>query len=180
MKRCPKCGQAYEDKDLNFCFNDGELLSYLAADSSSSNLSDRPLYSNDPPPTEFLPSSRVTDQTKWTPPAGPPATWQGSQAVPINIPLSHYPTSVSPNQALAIVSMGLGIGSLTAGWCCYSGTLLAPAAIVTGVIALLQITKDPVRYGGKGFAIAGIATAAVFLLIFLLVIIIYGVALALS
>ena len=174
MKRCPKCGQTYEDKDLNFCFNDGELLSYLAPDAPASGYSERPLYANDPPPTEFLPSSRVTNETRWTPPTAPPAVWQGNQAAPVNVPFSQYPTSVSPTQTLAIVSMGLGLGSLTVGWCCYSGFLLGPAAIVTGAIALVQINSDPKRYGGKGFAIAGIATAAVFLLLCLLFIIIYG------
>jgi len=174
MKRCPKCGQTYEDKDLNFCFNDGELLSYLAPDAPASGYSERPLYANDSPPTEFLPSSRVTNETRWTPPTAPPAVWQGNQAAPVNVPFSQYPTSVSPTQTLAIVSMGLGLGSLTVGWCCYSGFLLGPAAIVTGAIALVQINSDPKRYGGKGFAIAGIATAAVFLLLCLLFIIIYG------
>jgi Domain of unknown function (DUF4190) len=174
MKRCPKCGQTYEDKDLNFCFNDGELLSYLAPDAPASGYSDRPLYANDPPPTEFLPSSRITNETRWTPPAAPPAVWQGNQAAPVNIPFSQYPTAVSPSQTLAIVSLGLGVGSLTVGWCCYSGTLLGPAAIVVGVIALFQIKNNPQLYGGKGFAIAGIATAAVFLVVLLLVIIIYG------
>ena len=174
MKRCPKCGQTYEDKDLNFCFNDGELLSYLAPDAPPSDYSERPLYANDPPPTEFLPSSRVTNETRWTPPAAPPAVWQANQAAPVNIPFSQYPTTISPSQTLAIISLGLGVGSMTIGWCCYSGTLLGPAAIVTGVIALFQIKSNPQLYGGKGFAIAGIATGALFLVVLLLVIIIYG------
>lgn len=84
--------------------------------------------------------------------------------------------SVSPNQTLAIVSLGLGIGSMTIGWCCYSGVLLSPAAIVTGMIALSQIKKDSRIYGGRGFAIAGIVTGAVYLAIILLVIIVYIIA----
>jgi hypothetical protein len=179
MKRCPKCGQTYEDKDLNFCFNDGELLSYLAPDAPASGYSERPLYANDPPPTEFLPSSRVTNETQWSPPAAPPAVWQGNQATPVNIPFSQYPTAVSPTQTLAIVSMGLGVFSLS-GTCCSVGYIAAPAAIVIGVIALVQIKNDPNRNSGKGFAIAGIVTAAISLVILLLFILIYGAALLLG
>lgn len=177
MKKCPKCGQTYEDKDLNFCYNDGELLSYLADDAPTRAYSDRPGYADDPPPTEFMGSARVTQETGWNPPQAPPVVWQGSQTNQVNTPFSQFPTHVSPNQTLAIVSMGLGIGSLTVGWCCYSGFLLGPAALVTGFIALSQIKKDPERNGGKGFAITGIATAATFLVLFLLFIIIYGAAL---
>ena len=180
MKRCPKCGQTYEDKDLNFCYNDGELLSYLAPDAPSPEFIERPLYANDPPPTEFLPASRVTKETQWTPPSAPPAVWQQHQAAPVNIPFSQYPTSISPNQTLAIVSIGLGAGSITIGWCCYSGFLLGPAAIVTGIIALVQIKNDPQLYGGKGLAIAGIATGAVFLVLCLMFIILYGALLAIG
>jgi hypothetical protein len=180
MKRCPKCGQTYEDKDLNFCFNDGELLSYLASDAPASELIERPIYANDPPPTEFFPASRVTKETQWTPPAAPPAVWQQSQAAPVNIPFSQYPTTISPNQTLAIVSLGLGVGSMTVGWCCYSGFLLGPAAIITGIIALLQIKNDPPHYGGEVMAIIGIATAAVFLVLCLMFIILYGALLAIG
>lgn len=180
MKRCPKCGQTYEDKDLNFCFNDGELLSYLAPDAPAAGYSERPLYANDPPPTEFLPSSRVTNETRWTPPAAPPAVWQGNQAAPVNIPFAQYPTTVSPNQTLAIVSIGLGAASLTIGWCCYSGFLIGPAAIVTGAIALIQINSNPETYSGKGLAIAGIVSGAAFIVFFLLAIIFFGFVSAIS
>lgn len=175
MKRCPKCGQTYTDKDLNFCYNDGELLSYLAEDAPKSDYANRPSYVDEPPPTEFMGSARVTNETNW-PPQSPPAVWQGNQPNPINTPFSQYPTHVSPSQALAAVSLGLGIASMTIGWCCYSGLLLSPAAIVTGVIALVQIKNNPNMYGGKGFAIAGIVTASVFLVLLLFVIILYGVA----
>lgn len=177
MKKCPKCGQTYTDKDLNFCFNDGELLGYLAEDAPPRTYTSDPVYADDPPPTEFMGSARVTSETTWNPPQSPPVVWQGNQANQLDAPYSQFPTHVSPNQTLAIVSMGLGIGSLTIGWCCYSGFLLGPAALVTGFIALSMIKKDPQRNGGKGFAIAGIATAASFLVLFLLFIIIYGAAL---
>jgi hypothetical protein len=165
MKKCPKCGQTYEDKDLNFCYNDGELLGHMAEDAPTRVYSESPSYVDDAPPTEFLGSARITNQTNWNPPQAPPAVWQGNQP---NVPFSQYPTQISPNQTLAVVSLGLGVGSITLGWCCWIGVLLSPAALVTGIIALLQIKKDPLRNGGRGFAIAGIATGALFVVVGLL------------
>lgn len=180
MKRCPKCGQTYDDKDLNFCYNDGELLSYLADDAPTRAYSDRAGLSDDPPPTEFMGSARVTQETGWDPPQAPPVVWQGSQQNPINTPFSQYPTHVSQNQTLAIVSLGLGVGSVTIGWCCSSGFALSPAALVIGFIALHQIKKDPEKYGGKGFALGGIITAAIFLLIYLAILAFYLIMLLLG
>lgn len=178
MKKCPKCGQTYTDKDLNFCYNDGELLSYLAEDAPTRTYSDRLRYADDPPPTEFMGSPRVTNETNWSPPQAPPVVWQGNQSDVSQTPFfSHFPTHVSQNQTLAIVTLGLGIGAMTVGWCCSSGLAMAPAALITGFIALSQMKKDPQRYGGRGFALGGIITAAVFLLIYLVFIIIYLIAL---
>ena len=85
-----------------------------------------------------------------------------------------------PNQTLASVSLGLGITSLVIGWCCSSGMILAPGALVTGFIALSQIKKDPATYGGRGFAIGGVVTGAVFLVIYVLIFVIAMVASLLS
>ena len=41
------------------------------------------------------------------------------------------------------------------------GLLLAPIAVVMGIVALRKATKNPMTYGGKGFAIAGIAVGSV-------------------
>ena len=177
MKRCPKCGQTYDDRDLNFCYNDGELLSYLADDAPTRTYQDRPSYLDDPPPTEFLGSARITSETGWNPPQSPPAVWQGNQP---NVPFSNYPTQISPNQTLAVVSLGLGVGAITVGWCCSSGFVMSPAALITGFIALSQIKKDPNRFSGRGFALGGIITASLFLLFYLVFIIIYLIALLLG
>ncbi len=170
MKKCPKCGQTYTDKDLNFCYEDGELLSYMAEDAPTRTYNDRSSYLDEPPPTEFLGSSRVTDQTSWTPPQAPPVVWQ---AGPVDPPFANFPTIVSPDQTFAIVSLCLGVGAVTIGWCCSSGFLLSPAALITGFIALSQIKRDPTRYGGRGFAIGGIIAAAVFLVAYLAFILFY-------
>lgn len=179
MKRCPKCGQSYTDKDLNFCYNDGELLSQMVEDAPRDAGYGRPskLYADDPPPTEFMGASRITKETKW-PPQAAPVAWDQAQTGPPAAPqFGGFPTQVAQNQTLAIVSLGLGVGAMTIGWCCSSGLLLSPAALITGFIALSQIKRDPTRNGGRGFAIAGIATGSVFLALYLLFILIYGLAL---
>jgi len=177
MKKCPKCGRTYTDKDLNFCYEDGELLSYMAEDAPQIGFSGRPSVTEEPPPTEFLGSSRVTSENPWTSHQQPPAIWQQ------NLPEAQYsafPTRVAPNQTLALISVILGVSSVTVGWCCYSGIGLAPAAIVVGIIALSQIKKDPERYTGRGLGLAGIITGAIYLFISLVFIIIYIIALIVS
>lgn len=168
MKRCPKCGQTYTDENLNFCLQDGELLMQTADTSGA-----RPF--DDPPPTVMMNDARVTNPSSW-PQSGSPAAWQSQQPV-YQQPqvLSNY-AMASPNQTLAIVSLGLGIGSLTIGWCCSLGLGLSPAALITGFIALSQIKKDPQKYGGRGLAIGGIVTGSIFLAAYILFILLYGAA----
>ena len=177
MKRCPRCGQTYTDEAINFCLNDGELLSYLAEDAPKTLFQNPPTsFVDDAPPTEFLKSPRVTNETNWPQHAAPIQSYQSPQQGFQPQPFAQFPTSMSPNQTLAIVSLGLGIGSMTIGWCCSLGLLLSPAALITGFIALSQIKKDPKRNGGRGFAIGGIVVGSVFLACYLLFIIIYGIA----
>jgi len=71
--------------------------------------------------------------------------------------------------------MVLGIVSITIGWCCSFGILTSPVALVMGIVALVQIKNDPAKYGGKGFAIGGIIMGALYVAIFLVVILIYGI-----
>jgi Domain of unknown function (DUF4190) len=180
MKRCPRCGQTYTDGAINFCLNDGELLSYLADDEPQTLFQNAPSNTlDDSPATEFLNAPRVTRETNWPLQSQPMQQYQSPQQ---NVPqiFTQYPMSVSPNQTLAILSLGLGIGSMTIGWCCSMGLVLAPAALITGFIALSQIKKNPETNGGRGFAIAGIAVGSVFLALYLLVILLYGIGLLLG
>ena len=171
MKQCPRCQQTYSDDQLNFCLNDGELLTgYMSEPPPARYVDDSP--------TVMLNPSRVTDPTNWpqTPPSAPPAQWQGR---PMNAPMSQfaqYPMAASPNQTLAVVSLGLGVAGVTIGWCCSLGVVLSPAAMITGFIALSQIKKDPAKNGGRGLAIGGIATGAFFIAVYLLILLIYGAA----
>jgi type II secretory pathway pseudopilin PulG len=50
------------------------------------------------------------------------------------------------------------------------GVLLAPIAIVLGIIALRKATTEPQVYGGKGFAIAGVSVGGVVCVFFIPVI----------
>ena len=65
---------------------------------------------------------------------------------------------------------------MTIGWCCSFGVLTAPVAIALGIAALVQIKNNPTRYSGKGMAIGGIATGGLYIAFFVLMILIYGVA----
>lgn len=167
MKQCPRCHQTYTDADLNFCLNDGELLASM--DSGMPHF-------DDSPPTLAIDPTRVTNPTNWQN-MPPPASWQSQPiAVPQQQGFAPYGIPVSPDLTLGIVSMCLGIGSLTVGWCCSLGLLLSPAALITGFIALAQNKKDPQKYGGRGFALAGTITGGVFLVLYLIFILLYGVA----
>lgn len=167
MKQCPKCFHTYTDVNLNFCLEDGEMLTAFAAEPPPAR------YADDPP-TMVMDPSRVTNPSNW--PNTPPASgWQQQSPVPYQQQgFAPYGVQMSPSQTLAVVSLGLGIGSVTIGWCCYLGVLLAPAAMITGFIALSQIKNDPDRYTGRGFAIGGIATGAVYFALFIVFIIIWG------
>lgn len=161
MKRCPRCNRIYSEDDLNFCLDDGELLQQYSDEQPT-----RPLNQSDPPPTIMMDSPRVTNPIGWD--AGqnigqPLGQWQGNQ--PHTVPQTQfagYPMTRSPNQTLAVVSLALGVGALTIGWCCYVGTALGPAAIVTGIIALVQIKNHPQLYTGRSFAIVGIVAGALY------------------
>lgn len=67
------------------------------------------------------------------------------------------------NSGLALASMVVGIVAFPTSFMCI-GILLAPVALVMGIIALVRTSKKPLVYGGKGFAIAGIATSSLTLL----------------
>jgi len=65
MKQCPRCKQTYSDENLNFCLEDGELLTVFGYEPPASR------YVDEPPPTVMLNEARVTN----------PANWPGSQPI---------------------------------------------------------------------------------------------------
>ena len=178
MKSCPRCNRIYSEDDLNFCLDDGELLQHYADEQPT-----RPLNHAEPPPTVVLDPTRVTNPIGWEagrnvgqPTAGPVGQWQGHQGAYPQTQYQSYPITMSPNQTLAIISLVLGSCALVLGWCCSNGLLTGPAAIIVGVIALIQIKNHPQLYGGKGLAYGGIATGGLFIGFYLLFILIYGLA----
>jgi hypothetical protein len=80
---------------------------------------------------------------------------------------------------LPILSLVFGLCSIFVGLCCYSGLLIGPAAIIMGIVGLIQNKNNPELYGGRGFAIAGIATgAAYFVLLFIYLLVVIGVSIS--
>src|SRR3982750_2527067 len=105
MKRCPRCGQTYTDPDINFCLNDGELLS-RQTDTSNQTISSGPSYGqvDDSPPTMVLEQARVTNPIGWSAPAQPPAQWR-----PAANQLLYPNVTASPAQTLGILSLCFGL-----------------------------------------------------------------------
>ena len=75
---------------------------------------------------------------------------------------------------MALLSMIFGIVSVTVGWCCYFGVLTSPVAIGLGLYALSLIKKDPNKYSGRGMAIAGIVTGALYFVFMAIIALIWG------
>ena len=162
IKRCPSCGQTYTDEAINFCLNDGELLSYLTDDTPQTLFSGErqsPPFADDSAPTVLFNKPRVTNQTNW-PTASPPATWQSQTPNYQNqqFGIANYPRS--SDQTLPIASLILGIVSLSL-VCCMGGIWLGIPAVIVGYMGMTNADKDPSRYGGRGLAIAGMVLGVV-------------------
>jgi hypothetical protein len=168
MKRCPVCNRIYPDDDLNFCLDDGNVLQHHNGEEPTRSLKDMP-------PTIVLDPPRVTNPIGWD--AGRNIQpFQSQQSVYQQPVYQPYQMTASPDQTLGILSLCLGAGSLVVGWCCSNGLILAPAAIVLGVVAITQNNKDPQRYGGRPLAWAGIGAGGLFILLWVVFMVIYGAA----
>lgn len=78
---------------------------------------------------------------------------------------SHRQTPANLKSGLAIASMVLAILGFVSS-IILIGIPLALLGLVLGIVALVKANKKPNVYGGKGFAIAGVATGAIVMLIF--------------
>jgi hypothetical protein len=159
MKQCPRCRQTYSDDQLNFCLDDGELLTAFAQEPPGRR------YADDSPPTVLLDQSRVTNPTNW-PSAQPPAQWQAQPFQP-----QQFASPVrtrSRDQTIPTIALILGILSLPMCWCGWMGL---PAAIL-GYLGMRNADNDPANYGGRGMAIAGLVMGIISLLVFVLFILI--------
>lgn len=170
MKRCPKCNQVFTDEWLTFCTQDGTAL--VAADTSVIEPPVTLVSPSMPPSVSPLEQPTMDMPGKSAPPPAlysPPQTPQPGFRPP---PPPAYPVAQEKNMAL--LSLILGIVSVTIGFCCYFGVLTAPVAIGLGVYALSLIKKDPIKYGGKGMALTGIITGALYFVFLIIIILIYG------
>lgn len=150
MKACPKCNQTYDDANLNFCLNDGEMLTETQ--------------SVDAPPTIMMDAPRQTNDN-WGQ-ANPGFSEQPTQNQQIfQQPYSGAPQGMNSNasldQTLAIVAIITGALSIVLSWCCYMGIFIGPVALITGYMGMSNANKNPDQYGGKGLAIAGMVAGGV-------------------
>lgn len=86
--------------------------------------------------------------------------YHGNDAQPV---YNYFPPQLDLKTGLAIASMILGIVSLPTSLFLI-GLLLAPIGLILGIIALTKARRKPNVYGGKGFAIAGVATSSIALI----------------
>ena len=177
MKRCPTCHQEFTDEWLTFCTQDGTSLIEVQPSPY------------EPPPTIPYPAmppsvSPSEEPTLDLPDAYKPPQAQIGAQQPLQSGWQPPPPpaaySTAPQQSLAIASLVLGVVTVTVGWCCYFGVLTSPISIGLGIFSLSQIKNNPKQYGGKGMAIAGIVTGALYFVFVALIILIYGLSFLMS
>jgi hypothetical protein len=175
MKVCSICQKNYADNDLNFCLDCGGTLNQNSDD--------------DAPPTVMVNSTRQTNPNNWprtgtqdnqafgnqgfsndpfnqqnmgwTPPPAPLQGWQ-NQPLGSNTPFQPPMAGRMGNdQTLPVISMILGILSITM-ICCYGiGLPFGVGALVTGYMGNNNANNNPMKYGGNGLAIAGLVTGGI-------------------
>ncbi len=135
-------------------------------------------FADDAPPTVVLDDVRITNPSNWphSGPSTPYPTMPPPQPVMGQPQFGAYIGPQPPSQALAIVSLCTGIASVTVGWCCSTGILLAPVALITGFMALSKIKNDPQNFSGRGMALTGIITGVIYFSLLILFVIVYGLA----
>ncbi len=174
MKYCPTCKRTFTDPTLGFCIEDGTpLVPDDSADSQATAIFNAPppTAQMPPRPTEYAPQP---PQDKAWPPA--PYGWSRESGQVWTPPPPPTIRESKPQSGMAIASMILGLVSVTIGLCCYVGVLTAPVAMVLGFVALSQIKKNPEQYSGKPMAIVGIVSGALYFVILVLIILLYGLA----
>jgi hypothetical protein len=157
MKVCPNCQQQYPDDNLNFCLNDGGVLTKIVDDAA---------------PTVILNKARTTDQN-WSY-QEPLAPWQ-SQPPPVQQQQQHMmnqPWKPRGNdQTLPIISLILGVMSLLLTcWC--GGFYFGIPALITGYMGMNNAKNNPTIYSGREMAIAGLILGVVSMMISLMIILV--------
>ena len=115
------------------------------------------------PPSPFgaaEPFNQPLQQTEWTPPPAPDASWQ-NQNIGANTSFQPSAAAQGLDQTLPIISLVLGILSI----CCYVSPLTGIAALITGYLGMKNVNTDPTKYGGKTLAIVGMSLGGLFFLV---------------
>ena len=164
MKQCPRCRQTYSDDQLNFCLEDGELLTAFATEPPPTR------YADDSPPTLVLDQSRITNPVSWpaSPPPAPVAQWQPQQPNITNRQFETPQFVQSRDQTIPTIALILGILSLPLA-CCYGGIWLGLPAAVLGFLGMRNADNDRGRYGGRGMAVCGMVLGVISFLVTLVV-----------
>jgi len=167
MKRCPTCNRTFTDQSLGFCIEDGSIL--VRDESPEALDSQATAIFPGPPPTVQMPPPRATDRMASAFPKAPPRPepygWANeSPPAWVPPPPPPMPRQVNQQQTLGVVSLILGLLSITFGWIC-GGPVLGFFAVVLGAIALVQIKNNPAQYGGKVPALVGLITGGFVLLL---------------
>jgi hypothetical protein len=189
MKRCPTCNQTFDEDWLSFCTQDGTTL----IEESGSLSGPPPTMMSPPMPPSMSPNEQTTVNlpgSSYNPlpnpyaappppapyaPPPPPAPFAPPGQSPWQPP-PPPPYAAGLKQGMAIASLCCGVFSLILGWCCYTGVITGPLAIVFGIIALNNIKKSPELFTGRPMAIAGIVTGSLYFVFLALIILIYGIA----
>jgi hypothetical protein len=154
MKQCPRCHQTYNDDQLNFCLEDGELLTSFSQEPPPTR------YGDDSPPTVMFSEARVTNPANWpqSPPSAPPVPW--NQPNMQNVPFASPGFARSKDQTIPTISLILGIASIVL-ICCYGGIWLGAPAAVLGYLGIRNADNDRNKYGGRGLAIGGMVLGVI-------------------
>ena len=102
----------------------------------------------------------IADLTELSAPATPPSTPQ---------PIRPLTPTTAPGfgprtNGFAIAGLILGIFSLLISFCCCAGIPFNLLGVISSLIALSQISRQPEVYSGKGLAIAGLIVSSLSLL----------------
>jgi hypothetical protein len=120
-------------------------------------------------------SPSSSDQATWNLPSAGESGGQFVEPKPVQPAWQPPPPPLyaqPPNKSLATAAMVIGIISVTVGWMCF-GPIPAIAAIIMGGVGLSQIKKNPERVGGRQFALVGVITGGLSLVIWAVVMVIY-------
>jgi uncharacterized protein DUF4190 len=180
MKYCPQCKRQFDEPWLSFCSDDGTPL---VQDPTPLD----PIWDpgiNEPPKRETKVETPPSEQqTEWLPREPPmPRAWVApDERPPMNSPVwqpppapPYRPTNARPTQGLALASMITAIAGILLGSC--FGPLPAIAALIMGIMALVQIKNSPDKATGKPYAVAGVIISALNLVFYVLLLIWFLVA----